>query len=185
MKGVSFLKVLIADDDALIRDGLKILLEIEEDFEVVGTACNGQEAFEICREVKPDIVLMDIRMPVMDGVLGTKQIKSHFKDVKVVILTTFKDDEYIKEAVKSGAEGYILKNQPSDSIIERPITTIPLESTSILAIISQLFPIIILSFFCVLFIILELKLQLNPSPLIQEFIKFFFITLSLSLFIAL
>ncbi len=112
------MKVLIADDDALIRDGLKILLEIEEDFEVVGTACNGQEAFEICQAVRPDIVLMDIRMPVMDGVLGTKQIKSHFKDIKVVILTTFKDDEYIKEAVKSGAEGYILKNQPSDSIIE-------------------------------------------------------------------
>jgi DNA-binding NarL/FixJ family response regulator len=112
------MKVLIVDDDALIRDGLKILLGIEEDFEVVGTASNGQEAFELCKKGKPDIVLMDIRMPVMDGVLGTKLIKEHFKDIKVVILTTFKDDEYIKEAVKSGAEGYILKNQSSDSIIE-------------------------------------------------------------------
>lgn len=90
---------------------------IEKDITVVGTATNGQEAFEVCRETKPDIVLMDIRMPVLDGVLGTKLIKEHFKDVKVVILTTFRDDEYIKEAVKSGAEGYILKNQPSDSII--------------------------------------------------------------------
>lgn len=113
-----FLKVLIVDDDALIRDGLKILLELEEDFEVAGTASNGQEAFQMCMEHKPDLVLMDIRMPVMDGVLGTKLIKSHFKDIKVVILTTFKDDEYIKEALKSGAEGYILKNQSSDSIIE-------------------------------------------------------------------
>jgi DNA-binding NarL/FixJ family response regulator len=112
------LKVLIVDDDALIREGLKILLEIEEDFLVVGTASNGQEAFEMCRKEKPDLVLMDIRMPVMDGVLATKLIKSHFKDIKVVILTTFKDDEYIKEALKSGAEGYILKNQPADSIIE-------------------------------------------------------------------
>jgi len=112
------LKVLIVDDDALIREGLKILLEIEEDFLVVGTASNGQEAFEMCRKEKPDLVLMDIRMPVMDGVLGTKLIKSHFKDIKVVILTTFKDDEYIKEALKSGAEGYILKNHPADSIIE-------------------------------------------------------------------
>ncbi|MCX7747864.1 MAG: response regulator transcription factor [Clostridia bacterium] len=112
------MKVLIVDDDALIRDSLKILLEIEDDFEVVGTACNGQEAFQMCKDSKPDIVLMDIRMPVMDGVLGTKLIKDHFKDIKVVILTTFKDDEYIKEAVKSGAEGYILKNQSSDSIIE-------------------------------------------------------------------
>lgn len=113
-----FLKVLIVDDDALIRDGLKILLELEEDFEVAGTASNGQEAFQMCMEHKPDLVLMDIRMPLMDGVLGTKLIKSHFKDIKVVILTTFKDDEYIKEALKSGAEGYILKNQSSDSIIE-------------------------------------------------------------------
>ncbi len=112
------MKVLIVDDDALIRDGLKILLEIEEDFLVIGTASNGQEAFEMCRKERPDLVLMDIRMPVMDGVLGTKLIKSHFKDIKVVILTTFKDDEYIKEALRSGAEGYILKNQPADSIIE-------------------------------------------------------------------
>lgn len=112
------MRILIADDDALIRESLTILLEIEEDMEVVGTASTGQEAFEICQREKPDIVLMDIRMPVMDGVLGTKLIKSSFKDIKVVILTTFKDDEYIKEAVKNGAEGYILKSQPSDSIIE-------------------------------------------------------------------
>ncbi|MHB8061371.1 MAG: response regulator transcription factor [Ruminiclostridium sp.] len=112
------MKILIVDDDALIREGLKILLEIENDIEVIGTANNGQKAFEMCQSIKPDIVLMDIRMPIMDGVLGTKLIKSHFNDIKVVILTTFKDDEYIKEAIKSGAEGYILKNQLSDSIIE-------------------------------------------------------------------
>ncbi len=112
------MKILIVDDDALIRDSLKILLELEEGFQVIGTACNGQAAFDLCRKERPDIVLMDIRMPVMDGVLGTKLIKSHFKDIKVVILTTFKDDEYIKEAVKNGAEGYILKNQSSDNIIE-------------------------------------------------------------------
>jgi len=108
----------VVDDDALIRDGLSILLDMEEDIDIVGTACNGQEAFELCKKVSPDIVLMDIRMPVMDGVLGTRLIKQHFSDIKIIILTTFKDDEYIKEAIKSGAEGYILKNQPSDSIIE-------------------------------------------------------------------
>lgn len=112
------MKVLIVDDDALIRDSLKIILSLEEDFDVVGTACNGQEAFEMCQSTVPDIVLMDIRMPLMDGVLGTKLIKSHFKNIKIVILTTFKDDEYIKEAMKNGAEGYILKNQSSDSIVE-------------------------------------------------------------------
>lgn len=112
------MKILIVDDDALIRDSLKILLGLEDDIEVVGTASNGQEAFDLVREKRPDIVLMDIRMPVMDGVLATKLIKENFKEVKVVILTTFKDDEYIKEAVKNGAEGYILKNQSSDSIVE-------------------------------------------------------------------
>ncbi|MDQ0114098.1 response regulator transcription factor [Paenibacillus harenae] len=112
------MRVLIVDDDALIRDGLKILIEMEDDFEVIGTAASGQEAFEMCQLNRPDLVLMDIRMPVMDGVLGTQLIKRHFQNMKVVLLTTFKDDEYIKEAVKSGAEGYILKNQPSDSIIE-------------------------------------------------------------------
>lgn len=112
------MRVLIVDDDALIRDGLKILIGMEDDFDVIGTAANGQEAFEMCQKDRPDLVLMDIRMPVMDGVQGTQLIKRHFQNMKVVLLTTFKDDEYIKEAVKSGAEGYILKNQPSDSIIE-------------------------------------------------------------------
>lgn len=112
------MKVLIVDDDGLIRDSLKLLLDLEDDMEVIGTAKNGTEAFEFCTVNKPDIVLMDIRMPVMDGVLGTKLIKENYHDIKVVLLTTFKDDEYIREAVMNGAEGYILKNQSSDSIIE-------------------------------------------------------------------
>ena len=112
------MRVLIVDDDALIRDSLKILIGLEEDMEVMGTASNAQEAIELCKHSQPDIVLMDIRMPVMDGVLGTKLIRSQFNNIKVIILTTFKDDEYIKEAIKNGASGYILKNQSSDSIIE-------------------------------------------------------------------
>lgn len=112
------MKVLIVDDDALIRDSLKLLLEMEADFTVAGTAANGQLALELCRELQPDLVLMDIRMPVMDGVVGTKKIREQFPDIKVVILTTFQDDEYITEALKGGAWGYILKSQPADSIIE-------------------------------------------------------------------
>jgi DNA-binding NarL/FixJ family response regulator len=112
------LKVLIVDDDALIRDGLKILIDLESDLDVVGTAINGIDALEKCKLFNPDIVLMDIRMPVLDGVLGTKLIKEYSRNIKVVILTTFKDDEYIKEALKNGASGYVLKNQSSDSIIE-------------------------------------------------------------------
>lgn len=111
-------KTLIVDDDALIRDGIKILLELEADFQVIGTAGDGQEALDFCWWERPDLVLMDVRMPVMDGVLGTKRIKELYPEVKVVILTTFRDDEYIKEALRSGAEGYILKNQPADSIFQ-------------------------------------------------------------------
>ncbi|WP_234123591.1 response regulator transcription factor [Clostridium hydrogenum] len=112
------MKVLIADDDELVCDGLKLLLDMEDDFEVVGIAHNGIEAFNLCKRLLPDIVLMDIRMPDIDGVIGTRLIKEKFNQVKIVILTTFKDDEYIKEAIKSGAEGYILKNQKADTMIE-------------------------------------------------------------------
>jgi len=112
------LRVLIVDDDALIRDSLKMILEMEEDFQVVGLAANGEEALELCRKELPDLVLMDIRVPVMDGVVGTRRIKALYPQVRVVILTTFRDEEYIKEALKNGAEGYILKSQPADSIVE-------------------------------------------------------------------
>ena len=109
---------MIVDDDSLIRESLKVLLELEDDIEVVGTASNGREAYEILDKVNPEIVLMDIRMPEIDGVIGTKLIKQKKQNIKVVILTTFKDDEYIKEAIKNGAEGYILKNQTGESIVE-------------------------------------------------------------------
>ncbi|WP_102400415.1 response regulator transcription factor [Haloimpatiens massiliensis] len=112
------MKIIIADDDGLIRDSLKLILDIEDDIQVISTASNGREAIELCRKRNPDIVLMDVRMPILDGVLATKEIKSENPNVKVIILTTFKDDEYIAEAIKNGAEGYILKNQSADSIIE-------------------------------------------------------------------
>lgn len=118
MVEVKYLKVLIVDDDELVCDGLKLLLDMEDDFEVAGVAHNGMEAFSFCEKLMPDIVLMDIRMPDIDGVIGTKMIKEKFKQIKIVILTTFKDDEYIKEAIKAGAEGYILKNQKADTMIE-------------------------------------------------------------------
>lgn len=112
------MKILIADDDALIRDGLKMILECEDSFQVAGTASNGKEAVELCGAVRPDIVVMDIRMPVMDGVEATRQIKERYGDVKVLLLTTFKDTEYIRSAMKCGAEGYVLKSNSSESIVE-------------------------------------------------------------------
>lgn len=112
------MRLLIVDDDILIRDGLKMIFELEEDMEVVGVAANGKEAFEQCEASPPDIVLMDIRMPEFDGIYGTKLIKESFPAIKVLMLTTFLDEEYIKNALKNGAEGYLLKNQAADTIIE-------------------------------------------------------------------
>ena len=112
------MKIIIVDDDALIRDSLKLILEMEEDFDVVGIAANGQEALELCGTLQPDMVLMDVRMSVMDGVLGTRRIREQYPNIRIVILTTFKDEEYIREALKYGASGYILKSQPAESIVE-------------------------------------------------------------------
>ncbi|WP_425711910.1 response regulator transcription factor [Fictibacillus sp. Mic-4] len=113
-----YLRILIVDDDALIRDSLRLILDLEEGMDVVGTAADGEEALAFCKNEQPDIVLMDIRMPNMDGVVCTKKIKESWPATKVIILTTFKDDDYIKEALKNGAAGYILKNQSSEAIVE-------------------------------------------------------------------
>ena len=113
------IKVLIVDDDALIRDSLKMILDLDPDIEVTGICSNGEEAWRFCREKKIDVVLMDIRMPVCDGIVGTKRIKESCPDTKVLILTTFQDDEYIIQALKNGAQGYILKNTPSQKIREQ------------------------------------------------------------------
>lgn len=113
------IRVLIADDEELITNSLKIILQLEDDIEVVGVCSNGDEAYRRIAEVgNVDIVLMDIRMPICDGVLATKKIMETFSQTKVIILTTFNDDEYIFEALKNGAKGYLLKSVKPDKIIE-------------------------------------------------------------------
>ena len=112
------IKLLIVDDEKLIREGLNLMLSIFDDIDVVGTAENGYEALEICKNREVDIVLMDIRMKACDGVMGTRLIKEQFTKVKVIILTTFKDKEYIQEALKYGAFGYMLKDSSHDVIYE-------------------------------------------------------------------
>lgn len=111
------IRVAIADDDGLVRDGLGAILETHEDILLVGAAADGQEAVALCLRERPDVVLMDIRMPAMDGVAATKAIKAE-SDVKVIILTTFDDAEYIRSAIALGAEGYVLKSSPADAIVE-------------------------------------------------------------------
>lgn len=112
------INVLVVDDDKIVRDSMKIILSMDNDINVLGTSSNGDEAFEFCRHNNVDIVLMDIRMPICDGVLGTKKIKETFPNTKIIILTTFNDDEYIVQALKNGASGYLLKNISPDKIIE-------------------------------------------------------------------
>lgn len=102
-------KILIADDQQLIRESLKIILDTNPDFKVISLVSNGAEVLTYIEQEKPDVILMDVRMPQMDGVETTKIVKEKYPEIKVIILTTFDDDEYIYHAIKYGASGYLLK----------------------------------------------------------------------------
>ena len=117
------IKVLIADDQELIRQSLQIVLETKEGIEVVGTAKDGREVIQLVRKEKPDVILMDIRMPEMDGVQCTKIIKDIYPNIKIIILTTFDDDEFVFSALKHGASGYLLKGISMDEL-EKAIHTV-------------------------------------------------------------
>ncbi|MCX7711816.1 MAG: response regulator transcription factor [Clostridia bacterium] len=111
------IKVIIADDQPVIRDGLKFIIEQSKEIEVLGCAGHGLEALELCEKAHPDIVLMDIVMPICDGVEGTRLIKEKFENIKVMILTTFNDEDKVEQALKNGADGYILKAIESEELI--------------------------------------------------------------------
>jgi len=112
------IKLLLADDQDILTEGLKLILGSEEDIEIVGTADNGKKAYELCRIRKPDLVLMDIQMPEVNGVEATAMIKKDFPNIKIIVLTTFNDDEYIYEALKNGASGYLLKDTSTAEILK-------------------------------------------------------------------
>ncbi len=112
------IQVLLVDDQGLIRQGLKALLELNADLQIVGEAENGETALQRVESLQPDVVLMDIRMPVMDGVAATRAIISRFPQVKVLVLTTFDDQDYVTEALKVGAQGYLLKDTPSEELAQ-------------------------------------------------------------------
>ncbi|MBO4375968.1 MAG: response regulator transcription factor [Lachnospiraceae bacterium] len=109
------IKVIIADDSDFVRDGMKIILDVDDDFEVLGCASNGREAIDIAAKNAPDVFLMDIQMPVMDGIEATKEIVEKGLG-KVLILTTFDDDELVREALASGAKGYLIKNHTPEHL---------------------------------------------------------------------
>ena len=109
------IKVIIADDSDFVRDGMKIILDVDDDFLVLGTASNGKEAIELAKKETPDVFLMDIQMPYMDGIEATKIIVQENLG-KVLILTTFDDDKLVRKALKNGAKGYLIKNHTPEHL---------------------------------------------------------------------
>ena len=111
-------RVLVVDDQRLMREGIASLLGIQDGVEVIGTASNGEEALERAVSLRPDVILMDVRMPVMDGVTATEQLHRQVPDCKILMLTTFDDEEYVIEALRVGASGYLLKDIPARDLAQ-------------------------------------------------------------------
>lgn len=110
------IRLLVVDDQSLIRDGIASLLNLQEDLEVVATASNGLDAISAARTYSPDVILMDIHMPELDGISATEKIKEAFPALRVLMLTTFDDEEYIVKALQAGASGYLLKDLPTEDL---------------------------------------------------------------------
>jgi DNA-binding NarL/FixJ family response regulator len=111
------IRVLIVDDQMVVCEGLQAILSTAPDMEVLGSANNGEEAVEMVERLMPDVVLMDLKMPVMNGAQATREIRSRFAGVKVLVLTTYDFDEWVFDAIRSGASGYLLKDTPRDQLI--------------------------------------------------------------------
>jgi DNA-binding NarL/FixJ family response regulator len=111
------IRVLLVDDQPLIRRGLRALLKPEPDLQIVGEAENGKQAIDLLATLEADVILMDIRMPIMDGVAATKAIVPAFPNTKILILTTFDDTEYVTQALQNGASGYLLKDTPAAELV--------------------------------------------------------------------
>jgi DNA-binding NarL/FixJ family response regulator len=117
-KGPYMIRLLLVDDQDLICQGLKAMLALEPDLQVVGTARDGVTALEQVAALKPDMVLMDVQMPVMDGIEATRRICQQFPEVHVLVLSTFDDDQYIAQSIRAGAKGYLLKDMPSEELAQ-------------------------------------------------------------------
>jgi len=106
------MRIIICDDQAIVRDGLAMLLKLDREIEIVGIAQDGAEAVEFVEREQPDLVLMDLKMPGMNGIEATRRIRTHYPEVKVLVLTTYDDDEWVFDAIRAGASGYLLKDTP-------------------------------------------------------------------------
>ena len=111
------IKVVLADDQKIVREGIKMILSLYDEIEVIAEAENGKELINLLQDIQPDVILMDIRMPIIGGVEATKIIKQANKNIKIIILTTFNEDEYIFKAIRNGADGYLLKDVGSEYIL--------------------------------------------------------------------
>lgn len=111
------IRILLAEDQVMVRQGLKMMIESDSEMKVIGEANNGREAIQLCEKTMFDIIILDIRMPVMDGIEAAKAIHSRWPDRKILILTTFDDDNYVLDSLKSGVSGYILKDGDTDSLL--------------------------------------------------------------------
>jgi DNA-binding NarL/FixJ family response regulator len=112
------MRVIICDDQAIIRDGLEMLLKLEKDIEVLGQAQDGAEAVALVERTHPDLVLMDLKMPGLNGIEATRQIRAAYPQVKVLVLTTYDDDEWVFDAIRAGASGYLLKDTPREVVLK-------------------------------------------------------------------
>ncbi|RMF23032.1 MAG: response regulator, partial [Cyanobacteria bacterium J083] len=110
------IRVLIVDDQKIIREGLKVLIQSEADFEVIGTGASGEDAIKLTRQLKPDVILLDVEMPGIDGVTATKQIISEFPEAKILVLSSYDSDKYVSESLDAGAKGYLLKGTPAHEV---------------------------------------------------------------------
>lgn len=111
------IRLLLVDDQSLVRQGLKAMLSIEPDIEVIGMAENGEEAVSLFETLQPDVVLMDVRMPVMNGSTATRTICEKFPGAKILILSTYDEDRDVSDAIRAGAKGYLLKDMPSEELV--------------------------------------------------------------------
>lgn len=112
------MRIIICDDQAIIRDGLELLLKLERDIEIVGLAQDGAEAVDLSAAKSPDLVLMDLKMPGINGVEATRRIRAQNPGIKVLVLTTYDDDEWVFDAIRAGASGYLLKDTPREKVVE-------------------------------------------------------------------